>query len=71
MVQVAQLQGIICADIAQQDAASRGTEAHAQILDRWNVCRWLPDELAAMQWNENDNEHTLKYAAYYYYYYYY
>jgi len=34
MVQVAQLQGIICADIAQQDAASRGTEAHAQILDR-------------------------------------
>jgi len=34
MVQVAQLQGIICADIARQDAASRGTEAHAQILDR-------------------------------------
>jgi hypothetical protein len=34
MVQVAQLQGIICADISKQDAASRGREAHVQILDR-------------------------------------
>jgi len=39
MVQVAQLQGIICADTAEQDAAFRGTEAHAQILDRRNVFR--------------------------------
>jgi hypothetical protein len=42
MVQVAQLQGTICADIAQQDATSRGTEAHTQILDSQKVCRWLP-----------------------------
>ena len=67
MVQVAQLRGIICADIAHQDAASWGTEAHAQILDSWNICRWLPDELVTMQRSENDNEHTLKYAAYCYY----
>jgi hypothetical protein len=24
----------------------------------------MPDEWARMQWNENDNKHTLKYAAY-------
>lgn len=45
------------------------SEAQKHMLKYWTDEMYLDDcqdELSTMQWNENDNEHTLKYVAYYY-----